>query len=138
MQLDIPIIAGSESSFPTWKEAETWISENSDYPVIVKAAMGGGGKGIRVVPSKEDLEGQFLLASNEARNAFGDGRCFVEKYVQNPRHIEVQCLGNGTGNVVHFCALSFSRRGTRSCGFAAINPVSTFPSKNSSFSKTLL
>jgi len=63
--------------------------------------MGGGGRGIRMVPSKKDLEVQFNLASNEAKNAFGDGRCFVEKYVDKPRHIEVQCLGDGTGNVVH-------------------------------------
>jgi pyruvate carboxylase len=63
--------------------------------------MGGGGRGIRVVPNEDDLEGQFILASNEAKSAFGDGRCFVEKFVDQPRHIEVQCLGDGTGNVVH-------------------------------------
>mmetsp|Transcript_45952 Transcript_45952/g.112117 ORF Transcript_45952/g.112117 Transcript_45952/m.112117 type:complete len:1011 (+) Transcript_45952:1134-4166(+) len=63
--------------------------------------MGGGGRGIRVVPSEQDLEPMFTQASNEALNAFGDGRCFVEKYVETPRHIEVQCLGDGTGNVVH-------------------------------------
>lgn len=63
--------------------------------------MGGGGRGIRVVPTAEDLEPMFRLASNEALNAFGDGRCFVEKYVEKPRHIEVQCLGDGTGNVIH-------------------------------------
>ena len=63
--------------------------------------MGGGGRGIRIVPTKDDLESMFRLASNEALNAFGDGRCFVEKYVDRPRHIEVQCLGDGTGNVIH-------------------------------------
>ena len=63
--------------------------------------MGGGGRGIRIVPTPADLESMFRLASNEALNAFGDGRCFVEKYVDRPRHIEVQCLGDGTGNVVH-------------------------------------
>ena len=63
--------------------------------------MGGGGRGIRIVPTAEDLEPMFRLASNEALNAFGDGRCFVEKYVDQPRHIEVQCLGDGTGNVIH-------------------------------------
>lgn len=63
--------------------------------------MGGGGRGIRVVPTADDLEPMFIQASNEALNAFGDGRCFVEKYVEEPRHVEVQCLGDGTGNVIH-------------------------------------
>lgn len=53
------------------------------------------------MPAEADLEGQFVVASNEAKNAFGDGRCFVEKYVEKPRHIEVQCLGDGSGNVIH-------------------------------------
>ncbi len=99
--MNVPVIAGSDDAFPSWIEARDWIQENTTYPVIVKAAMGGGGRGIRVVPSEEDLEGQFIVASNEAKNAFGDGRCFIEKYVEKPRHIEVQCLGDGTGNVVH-------------------------------------
>ncbi len=60
-----------------------------------------GGRGIRIVHTAHELEPMFLQASNEAANAFGDGRCFVEKYVERPRHIEVQCLGDGTGNVVH-------------------------------------
>ena len=63
--------------------------------------MGGGGKGIRVVNTADDLEEMFRLASNEALSAFGDGRCFVEKLVLHPRHVEVQCLGDGTGDVVH-------------------------------------
>jgi len=99
--MKVPIIAGSDDAFKTWADARDWIDQNTTYPVIVKAAMGGGGRGIRVIPSKQDLEGQFILASNEAKNAFGDGRCFVEKYVPNPRHIEVQCLGDGTGDVIH-------------------------------------
>lgn len=95
------MIAGSENAFPSWVEAKDWIEENATYPVIVKAAMGGGGRGIRVVQNENDLKSQFMIASNEAKNAFGDGRCFVEKYVSSPRHIEVQCLGDGTGNVIH-------------------------------------
>jgi pyruvate carboxylase len=100
----VPIITGSDCAFSTPGEAKAWISDPNNpitYPVIVKAAMGGGGRGIRIVPTASDLEGMFRLASNEALNAFGDGRCFVEKYVDRPRHIEVQCLGDGTGNVVH-------------------------------------
>ena len=100
----MPIINGSDCAFNTPGEAEAWINDPTNpitYPVIVKAAMGGGGRGIRIVPTSADMDSMFRLASNEALNAFGDGRCFVEKYVDRPRHIEVQCLGDGTGNVVH-------------------------------------
>ena len=100
----MPVIVGSDTAFATPAEAADWINNPSNaitYPVIVKAAMGGGGRGIRIVPTANDLESMFRIASNEALNAFGDGRCFVEKYVDQPRHIEVQCLGDGTGNVIH-------------------------------------
>jgi pyruvate carboxylase len=100
----VPVMPGSDQAFATWQDAEAWVADPTNkchYPVIVKALMGGGGRGIRVVPSAASLEAMFLQASNEALNAFGDGRCFVEKFVEQPRHIEVQCLGDGTGNVVH-------------------------------------
>jgi len=64
-------------------------------------SQGGGGRGIRIVMTPDLLESQFIQASNEALNAVGDGRCFVEKYVDRPRHIEVQCIGDGTGDVIH-------------------------------------
>ena len=67
---------------------------------------GGGGRGIRIVRTEAVLNEMFQQASNEAATAFGDGRCFVEKYVEQPRHIEVQCLGDGTGNVVHLVRAS--------------------------------
>ena len=101
---NVPVVPGSDEAFSTVLEAREYIENpvnNCSYPVIVKAAMGGGGRGIRVVPTEKDLEAMFTQASNEALKAFGDGRCFVEKYVECPRHIEVQCLGDGTGNVVH-------------------------------------
>lgn len=104
IQAKVPVVPGSEEAFATVAQAREWIadaSNNCSYPVIVKALMGGGGRGIRIVPTESDLEAMFTQASNEALTAFGDGRCFVEKYVENPRHIEVQCLGDGTGNVVH-------------------------------------
>ena len=100
----VPVVPGSEEAFATVQKAREWIANPANkcsYPVIVKALMGGGGRGIRIVPTEADLEAMFTQASNEALTAFGDGRCFVEKYVENPRHIEVQCLGDGTGNVVH-------------------------------------
>jgi pyruvate carboxylase len=101
---NVPVMAGSAEAFKTPAQAAAWIADpknNCDYPVIVKALMGGGGRGIRIVPTYNDFEALFMQASNEAQNAFGDGRCFVEKYVIEPRHIEVQCLGDGTGNVIH-------------------------------------
>lgn len=100
----VPVVAGSKQAFASWQDAREWIADSANqcsYPVIVKALMGGGGRGIRIVPAADTLEAMFEQASNEALNAFGDGRCFVEKYVEQPRHIEVQCLGDGTGNVVH-------------------------------------
>jgi pyruvate carboxylase len=104
IEANVPVVPGSDHAFATVQAAKEWIEDpvnKCSYPVIVKALMGGGGRGIRVVPIQEDLEPMFTQASNEALNAFGDGRCFVEKYVATPRHIEVQCLGDGTGNVVH-------------------------------------
>lgn len=101
---NVPVVSGSEDAFATPEDARKWISDpknKCDYPVIVKALMGGGGRGIRIVPTEADLVSQFNEASNEADKAFGDGRCFVEKYVEKPRHIEVQCLGDGTGDVIH-------------------------------------
>lgn len=100
----VPVVSGSKQAFATAQDAGEWIADPENqcaYPVIVKALMGGGGRGIRIVPTENSLEDMFQQASNEALNAFGDGRCFVEKYVDLPRHVEVQCLGDGTGNVVH-------------------------------------
>ena len=71
------------------------------YPVLIKAAAGGGGKGMHIVNRKEDLKDELERASREASNYFGDGTVFVEQYIQNPRHIEVQILADHHGNVIH-------------------------------------
>jgi pyruvate carboxylase len=100
----VPVVPGSAHAFENAAAAGAWIDDPANdckYPVIVKALMGGGGRGIRMVPTASDLDAMFDQASREAATAFGDGRCFVEKYVEQPRHIEVQCLGDGTGQVVH-------------------------------------
>src|SRR5262249_27304400 len=72
-----------------------------EFPVLVKAAGGGGGKGMRLVRTPADLKDAIASASREARAAFGDDRVFVEKYIQQPRHIEFQILGDSFGNAIH-------------------------------------
>jgi pyruvate carboxylase len=129
---NVPVVPGSEEAFATVPAAKKWIEDPANkcsYPVIVKALMGGGGRGIRIVLTAADLEPMFTQASNEALNAFGDGRCFVEKYVDNPRHIEVQCLGDGTGNVVHLWDRDCSVR-----NFAECETNQSCPQGNSCFS----
>lgn len=76
-------------------------AEKVHYPIIIKAAHGGGGRGMRVVRSKDELEESFQRATSEAKSAFGNGAVFIEKYIEKPRHIEVQILGDHHKNVVH-------------------------------------
>ena len=76
-------------------------AEEIGYPILIKASAGGGGKGMRVVEKKKDIEEQMKLAVSEATSAFGDGSVFIEKYVHSPRHIEIQILADKHGNVVH-------------------------------------
>lgn len=71
------------------------------YPIIIKATAGGGGKGMRIVRSKDELEANYNMCRQEAQNAFGNPNVYVEKYLENPRHIEIQVLGDSHGNVVH-------------------------------------
>ena len=78
----------------------TKIAQKLGFPVMVKAAAGGGGKGMRVVRNAEDMVDSFSSASNEARNNFSDARVFLEKFIENPRHIEIQVLADKFGNVV--------------------------------------
>jgi len=77
------------------------ISEEIGYPVMIKASAGGGGKGIRVAWNRQDVEEGFPAVRAEAKNSFGDDRIFIEKFIESPRHIEIQVLGDKHGNVVH-------------------------------------
>lgn len=77
------------------------VASEIGYPVLLKAAGGGGGKGMRVIRSEEELRGSFKLAKEEAESAFGDPRVFIEKFIENPRHVEVQVLADEHGNAVH-------------------------------------
>ncbi|MEM1399506.1 MAG: biotin carboxylase N-terminal domain-containing protein, partial [Pseudomonadota bacterium] len=76
-------------------------AEEIGYPVMLKASAGGGGKGMRIARSRNDVVEGFRSASNEARNSFGDERLFVEKFVERPRHIEIQVLADSHGTVLH-------------------------------------
>jgi len=82
-------------------QAALLLAETVGYPVILKAKDGGGGKGMRVVTSASDLERQFNLAQNEAAAAFGNGALYLEKYLQAPRHVEIQVAGDRQGNAIH-------------------------------------
>jgi len=95
----VTIVPGNNSVLADVKEAED-TAKKIGYPVILKASAGGGGKGIRVVYKKEELSNAFESVKNEAKNSFGSDRIFMEKFIENPRHIEVQVIGDKFGNIV--------------------------------------
>jgi len=82
-------------------DAATGIANGIGYPVMIKASAGGGGKGMRIARSDSEVADGFRSAQNEARSSFGDDRIFIEKYIEEPRHIEIQVLADGHGNVIH-------------------------------------
>jgi acetyl-CoA carboxylase biotin carboxylase subunit len=94
------VLPGSEEALPDADAAEERAAEVG-YPVILKAAAGGGGRGMRIVERPEELHGQFSTAREEALRAFGDGSIYLEKYLPEPRHIEFQIFGDSQGNVIH-------------------------------------
>lgn len=96
----VPVIMGSDGALKDYKEAQK-VAEEIGYPVILKAAAGGGGRGMRVVEKPELLKNLYLAAESEAVSAFGDGTIYMEKFIRNPKHIEVQILADKHGNVVH-------------------------------------
>ncbi|OUC14242.1 MAG: acetyl-CoA carboxylase biotin carboxylase subunit [Alkalinema sp. CACIAM 70d] len=99
-RVGVPTVPGSKGLVETEEEART-IARSIGYPVIIKATAGGGGRGMRLVPSDEELSKSFLAAQGEAEAAFGNSGVYIEKFVQNPRHIEFQILADGHGNVIH-------------------------------------
>jgi acetyl-CoA carboxylase biotin carboxylase subunit len=96
----VPVLPGSADPLSDMDEARR-IAAEVGYPVILKAAAGGGGRGMRIVFSEEELQGQFSTAREEAEKAFGDGSVYLEKYLVEPRHIEFQVFGDQHGRVVH-------------------------------------
>lgn len=96
----VPVIPGSEGLVPDIGAARQ-LAENIGYPVMVKASAGGGGRGIRLVNSEEELEPAINTAKQEALSFFGDDGIYIEKFIVNPRHVEIQVLADSYGNVVH-------------------------------------
>jgi acetyl-CoA carboxylase biotin carboxylase subunit len=99
LEADVPVVPGSEESASTDEAVET--AEEIGYPVMVKAAAGGGGRGIRVAENEEELRKAVQVARREAEAAFGDSTIYLEKFLVGPRHVEVQVMGDHEGNVIH-------------------------------------
>ena len=98
--LHVPCVPGSDGSVHSLEEAIN-VGQNIGYPLIVKATAGGGGRGMKVANNKDDLENAFLTARSEANSAFGNDEVYIERYLTNPRHIEIQVFGDGKGNAIH-------------------------------------
>jgi acetyl-CoA carboxylase biotin carboxylase subunit len=97
---NVPLLQGSQGNVKNPKEAAD-IAAKIGYPVILKAAAGGGGRGMRIVEKPSNMEKMFKMAANESEKAFNDSSLFIEKYVRNPKHIEFQIMGDRFGNYIH-------------------------------------
>ena len=100
LEAGLPVVPGSDGAVQTVIEAQE-IAEKIGYPVIIKATAGGGGKGMKIARVPDEMQEAFELAQKEALNAFGNSSVYLEKYLENPRHIEVQVLADNYGHVVH-------------------------------------
>ncbi len=103
----IPTVPGYTGEIPEDESKFKSIVKEIGYPIILKATAGGGGRGMRVVETEEELINFTEITMQEAQNSFGNNKVYIEKYIQNPRHIEVQIIGDGKGNAIHL--------GTRDC-----------------------
>jgi acetyl-CoA carboxylase biotin carboxylase subunit len=97
----VPVIPGNEGIVPNMTEGKK-IAAEVGYPVIIKASAGGGGKGMRIVQEEKEFDKAFQMAGNEAEAAFNNPEVYIEKYIENPRHVEIQILGDSFGNVYHY------------------------------------
>lgn len=97
---EVPVVPGTPGPVETFEQVKSF-TDTYGFPIIIKAAFGGGGRGMRVVRSQAELKDSFERATSEARSAFGNGTIFVERFLDRPKHIEVQLLGDTHGNVVH-------------------------------------
>lgn len=99
MAAGVPVVPGSKEAVFTAAEGKE-IADEMGYPVMIKASSGGGGKGMRISRSAEDFDGNFKVAQQESINGFGDNNMYIEKYIESPRHIEIQILADAHGNVI--------------------------------------
>ncbi|MCV6621897.1 MAG: acetyl-CoA carboxylase biotin carboxylase subunit [Cellvibrionaceae bacterium] len=97
----VPTVPGSDGPLPEHKETCLRIGRDVGYPVIIKAAAGGGGRGMRVVHEEEELIQSIAITKAEAKAAFGDDTVYMEKFLQNPRHVEIQVMSDGQGGAIH-------------------------------------
>lgn len=97
---NVPCVPGTEGPVEKYEDVKAFTDEYG-FPIIIKAAFGGGGRGMRVVRDQESLKDSFERATSEAKSAFGNGTVFVERFLDRPKHIEVQLLGDNHGNMVH-------------------------------------
>jgi len=97
---DVPMVPGTDEALSDIAQGKT-IAAEIGYPILIKASAGGGGKGMRVVENEGEFEEQFQRATSEALSSFGNGSVFIEKFVQQPKHIEIQILADAHGNVIH-------------------------------------
>lgn len=100
MKCKVPCVPGTPGPVEKFEDVKAFTDEHG-FPIIIKAAFGGGGRGMRVVRKQEDLKDSFERATSEAKSAFGNGTVFVERFLDKPKHIEVQLLGDNYGNIVH-------------------------------------
>ena len=100
MKSEVPVVPGTEGPVEKFEDVKAFTDEYG-FPIIIKAAFGGGGRGMRVVREQATLKDSFERATSEAKSAFGNGTVFVERFLDRPKHIEVQLLGDSHGNVVH-------------------------------------
>ncbi len=96
----VPVVPGSEGSIKSFEEAKE-IAERIGYPIMIKAAAGGGGKGIRLVNASDELKEAYEIVKQEAKVSFNDDEIYIEKFIENPRHVEIQVLADEFGNCIH-------------------------------------
>lgn len=100
IKADLPVIPGTDGPVETLDAAKSF-AEEAGYPLMIKATSGGGGKGMRIVRNSDELEDAFYRAKSEAEKSFGNSEVYIERYIDNPKHIEVQIIGDEHGNIVH-------------------------------------
>lgn len=100
IKANLPVIPGTDGPIENFDAAKAFAKE-AGFPLMIKATSGGGGKGMRIVREESELEDAFHRAKSEAQKSFGNSEVYIERYIDNPKHIEVQVIGDEYGNIVH-------------------------------------